>query len=173
MIHYRSVWARDKQIGRVYNHEMSLLPNDYDYCCFLDGDAVWTTKYYGNQIEDIIAQYPKVGMFTCMTNRVNNPNQLYMGRPSKQNDMRVHRKIGTALYNQFKHKVTTCKGLVSGVVMAVRKEVWNHVKFPELEGLAGVDNQYHKDLLAAGYEVVIMQGVYVFHWYDPDRSHLK
>lgn len=173
MIYYRQVWARDRNIGRVYNHEMSLLPNDYDYCCFIDFDAVWTTKYVGNQIEDITAKFPKVGLFTAMTNRVNNPNQLFGGRQGKSNDMHTHRKIGASLYNQFGTKLTTLRGMCSGVVMMVRKEVWNQVKFAELDGLAGVDNQYHKDLLAAGFEVVLMQGVYVFHWYDQDRSHLK
>lgn len=175
MIYFREVWARDKNIGAVYNHEMNLIPKNEDWCCFKDGDATWTTKFWGNQIEDICTKHHEVGMFTAMTNRVNNRQQLYGRAISDDYNMKNHWVIGELLEHRFGDRVEVMKknSPVSGVVMIVQKSTWNRVKFREKPKLAGVDNAMHYDLLEAGFTVKLMRGVYIFHKYDSDRSHLR
>ena len=59
MIYHRTVWATDKNIGAAYNREMELLPNDSDYACFLDADAMFLTPYFGSLIESVVKEYPE------------------------------------------------------------------------------------------------------------------
>ena len=75
-IYYSQPWSTKKNIGAYYNKFMELLPDDDDFACFTDGDAMFMTVYYGRQIEDIVKKYPQCGLFTCMTNRVAFPNQI-------------------------------------------------------------------------------------------------
>jgi hypothetical protein len=52
MTYYFTPYATDKDIGSYYNKCMELL-QDNDYACFVDGDARFTTNYFGSHIEEI------------------------------------------------------------------------------------------------------------------------
>ena len=66
----------DKEdLGKTYNDYMELLPNDDDWACFLDHDAMTTTVDWYKQLQDIIAENPSFDCFSAVTNRIGNPNQ--------------------------------------------------------------------------------------------------
>ena len=44
-------WNSDKKIGVSYNQSMKMI-SDVDWACFIDGDAVHTTSYFGKRIEE-------------------------------------------------------------------------------------------------------------------------
>ena len=44
----------DKNIGFAYNKFMEMLPSEGDWGCFLDHDAMFTTKSWYKQLNDII-----------------------------------------------------------------------------------------------------------------------
>jgi GT2 family glycosyltransferase len=177
MIFYNIPWSSDKNIGKAYNAFIELLPTENDYACFIDGDAVFTTAFFGKQIQEIAEAYPECGLFTAMTNRVGSKYQL--AGEWKSNDMQEHRKIGAAICSNYSD---TCIDIskqqpFSGVCILIRKSTWRKLgKFKE-EGMLGVDTDIHLKAQAEGEKVYLMRGVYLQHWYRGgnanDKKHLE
>ena len=168
-------------LGRCYNEFMALLPADDDWACFIDHDAMFTTRDWYAQLTRVVSRHPDAGCFTAMTNRIGNPAQVHgSGRrrgamPNANHDIQHHRRVGARLRKQFDCAVVplTERHLMSGVVMLTRKSVWKQIGFAP--GFLGVDGAYHRGCLRLGYEVYLMRGVYVYHWYrgDGDVSHVR
>jgi GT2 family glycosyltransferase len=168
-------------LGRCYNAFMELLPTDDDWACFIDHDAMFTTRDWYAQLTRVVTRHSDAGCFTAMTNRISNRAQVYgatrYGRasPNANHDIRYHRRIGARLEKQFGSEVVplTDRQMMSGVVILTRKSVWRQIGFAP--GFLGVDWQYHRDCLRLGYTVYLMRGVYVYHWYrgDGDVSHVR
>ena len=165
----------DKNLGQAYNEVME--STNSDYVIFLDHDAMFTTRDWYHQICTIIDENPEVGLFSAMTNRIGNKQQLaaYPGHNYLE-----HRVVGKNLADEHGTEVVDLiyrrtKGwrMMSGVLMVVKREAWEKVKFTD--GFLGVDNNFHRDMLEAGYPCKLMRGVYLYHFYrgDGDESHLK
>lgn len=177
MIYFNIPWSDEKNIGKAYNSFMELLPRDNDYACFIDGDAVFTTPFFGKQINEIAEAYPECGLFTAMTNRVGSAYQLTGNWQS--NDMKEHRATGERA-QKLHHDVCidiTDRQPFSGVLILIKKSTWLKLgKFKE-DGMLGVDTDIHLKAKAAGEKVYLMRGVYLYHWYRGgnrgDTSHLK
>src|SRR5262245_44490542 len=161
-------------LGRCYNAFMALLPSDDDWACFIDHDAMFTTRDWYTQIARIVARHRDAGCFTAMTNRVANRAQVHGGQLTNH-DIARHRRIGARLKQRFDADVVPLdeRHLMSGVVILTRKGVWKEIGFAS--GFLGVDTEYHRDCLRKGYTVYLMRGVYVYHWYrgDGDLSHVE
>ena len=80
-------------LGYAYNKFMELLPNDDDWACFLDHDAMFTTSNWYHQLETIIKNNPDVGAFGARTNRVANTFQLVGNINLMSNDLEYHRNV--------------------------------------------------------------------------------
>lgn len=184
-------------LGEAYNSFMSLLPSEDDWGCIIDHDAMFTTYSWYNQLTKLVALYPNAGCFTAMTNRVGNACQVinspieiieqpdikekrksnleFINENNNNHDIKYHRKIGENLYKQNGDLVTEIgsKDLLSGVLILVKKRVWEEIKFRQ--GFLDVDNFFHKDCLQKGFKVYLMKGVYIYHWYrgDGSKKHLK
>jgi GT2 family glycosyltransferase len=142
---------------------MELVPNDNDWVCFLDADTMFLTPDYGHQIHRIVKKYPNTGMFTCVTNRVGNPCQRYNGEMSKNSDIIYHRQLALDLQKKHKYHVQELFCRVAGYFMLLKKETWKQVKFPD--GLLGVDYEFSNELYYHGFNIMLMKGVYLFHYY--------
>src|SRR5215471_4826823 len=136
-------------LGRCYNAYMALLPSDDDWACFIDHDAMFTTRDWYGQLARIVERHPGAGCFTAMTNRVSNRAQVY-GRQPADHDIARHRRIGARLRKRFDTAVVPLAGKqpMSGVVMLTRKAVWKKVGFSP--GFLGVDWDYHRGCLRKG-----------------------
>jgi len=156
-------YAQNGNLGNAYNDYMALLPNDDDYACFIDGDAMFLTDDWGHQIYEIVKKNPQVGMFTCYASRVGCPAQLYNGEMSEIGDIRHHRRVAYDLKDRYKTKLTNLPNVISGHLMIIQKKTWKRFKFPN--GLLGVDNYISGRIQQAGLPVVLMRGVYVMHYY--------
>lgn len=92
-------------LGRAYNEVMRRARDD-DWVCFVDHDAVFTTRTWYQQLCEAVEEHPEAGLFGVMTNRVGNPEQeilLDVARGGRDNhDMRYHRKIGAALAEDWR-----------------------------------------------------------------------
>jgi GT2 family glycosyltransferase len=167
-------YSPDGNLGGAYNRFMQLLPED-GWACFLDHDAIWTTRYWYDQIARAIASTPNISVITAVTNRIANARQRARGAPV-DHDMRNHRKFGTAQLAKYGHRLVdiTNDGPISGVVIVLSKAAWRACG-PLPSGLLGVDNHLHASLRSAGRRVFLMPGLYVYHWYrgDGDKSHLR
>lgn len=180
-------------LGWAYNNFMERIGID-DWACFLDHDAMFTTRDWYVQLESIVKQNGDSGCFTAMTNRVGNPMQLpdydfenwgkaadrktfHLEKLSSEysnHDIKLHRTIGKQLFEKHGLQVSnlSLEFPMSGVLILVSKRTWKKVRFAN--GFLGVDNQFHTDCVLQGLPVYLMNGVYVYHWYrgDNDISHL-
>jgi hypothetical protein len=170
-------WNSDKNIGKSYNETMSLV-NDDDWVCFLDGDAVHTTPFFGKRIEDVIKANPQYSLFTCQTNRIGCQYHIPKDVDRLNNDQLYHRNFGEKLWleNQTQVDDITNSQPLSGVLILIKKSTWLKVgKFKE-EKMLTIDNDIHYKVRDFGHKVGIMRGIYVQHWYrggTGDTSHLE
>jgi len=165
----------EKNLGKAYNRYMGLLPNDNDWACFLDHDAMFTTSDWYHQLYEIIDANPEYSCFTAVTNRIGNPDQKFAGIDQNNHDIVYHREIGKKAQEQFRTEVKdiTKRQLLSGVMILVQKSAWKKAgKFSE-KGFLGIDNYFDKALREKEMKTGITKGVYLYHWYRFKDSKLK
>ena len=177
MIHTCIPYASKEQhtnLGWVYNNFMDMVHAN-DWVCFLDHDAIFTTRNWYLQLNEIIKENPDFGMFSCYTNRIGQQSQKISGIDETNHDMAYHRKIGKLLQDTHKNTVReiTTQNILSGVVILISKKTWKEIGGFS-DGFLGVDNKLHQDCSHSGIKVGLMKGVYVYHWYrgDGDVEHL-
>ena len=94
-------YASDGNLGGAYNKAMALLKDPDDWGAFVDHDAMMVQKYWFSILERAIKENPQYGLFTCYTNRVNNPQQILKKFKDKHGQL-IDPKFGTnALYSKF------------------------------------------------------------------------
>lgn len=152
-------------LGRAYNAIMERMAED-EWAVLLDHDAMFTTPAWYHQIRAAITAHPEAGVLTAVTNRIGNPRQRIAGMSADEHDMRVHRARGHELFAQHYAKVIdiTDDKPFSGVLMVMSKRVWAAIEGFK-SGFLGVDTRLHVDLQRAGRRVLMMPGLYVYHWY--------
>lgn len=157
----------ERNLGRAYNEIMERL-SPGDWGCFLDHDAVFTTREWYGQIKRAVQDNPQGGLFTAVTNRIGRKSQIPPGAPAGH-DMRDHRVFGAQLAKQHGHSVRdiTRESPLSGVVMVISREAWKAIGGFK-SGFFGVDNAAHRDVARSGRRVYMMPGLYVYHWYRAD-----
>lgn len=157
----------ERNLGRAYNQTMERLSPE-DWCCFLDHDAVFTTRGWYPQVLRAIAENPRGGLFTAVTNRIGRKTQIPAGAPTGH-DMREHFAFGAKLAEQHGASVrdVTRESPISGVVMILSRETWTAMGGFD-DGFFGVDNAAHRDVARIGKRVFLMPGLYVYHWYRAD-----
>ena len=178
MIYYSIPYNSNKNIGVYYNNFMSILPNDNDWACFLDGDAVFTTTNFGNQLEDIISKYLDAGVFVGVTNRIGCTWQKVDIIDDTINTMDYHREIGKIIQNKYYDlcEDVTFKddNLLSGVLFLIKKEVWKKIGGFKETGMLAIDNDLHLKCRNNNIKVYKMEGVYVYHWYrNNNRKNIE
>lgn len=170
-------WDSGKNIGRSYNQTMSLIKSD-DWVCFLDGDAVHTTHFFGSRIESVIDNNPSFSLLTCYTNRIGCPWQIAPNVNGLSNDQKYHREFGEKIWEINKTNVidVTNNSPLSGVMILIKKSSWEKVGGFKEEKMLSIDNDIHYKFKNAGLKVGLMTGIYVQHWYrggnQQDRKHL-
>lgn len=159
-------WNTDKNLGKAYNESMSLVGSD-DWVCFIDGDAVHTSHFFGKRIEDVVMANPKYSMFTCVTNRVGMLYQIAPNVDTKSNDQAYHRTFGESLWGKYGVNVMdiTDQSKLSGVVILIKKSAWESAAGFKEEKMLTIDGDMHKRVQASGGKVGLMRGIYVQHWY--------
>ena len=179
MIYYSIPYDVNKNIGKYYNDFMSILPNDDDFACFVDGDTIFTTPNYGHVIDRVIKEYPEIGCFTAKTNRVSCKWQVFDGVDVETNDIAYHRELGGNLqdvYDAYCEDVTDSQ-LMSGLLILINKKTWFKIGGFLENGMLGVDNELHRKLIEHDEKLYVMKGIYLYHWYRwPDKTnttHLK
>jgi|TARA_R110000824_G_scaffold166298_1_gene343079 GT2 family glycosyltransferase len=164
----------DKNLGDAYNRHMNLLKDD-DWAVILDHDAMFVQKDWMVHIEKVIKENPEYGFFTCMMNRVGSKWQIPGGIDKDNHDMFYHMGVGKKLRAADLPVVdVTNFPYLSGVVMIVKKSVWDKIGGAP-DGMLGVDGQLHIRCQTANVKVGLMPSLYVYHWYrgDGQKNHLE
>ena len=181
MIHTYTCYApmsMDKNIGATYNKFMGMV-NDDDWVCFLDHDAMFTTHAWYKQLEQVVERIEEaklpIGLLTAVTNRIGNVEQIIFNKISAEaqnHDMYFHRKIGRERMIEFGISGREATNLISGIVMLTSKKAWKETGGFK-DGFLGVDNDYDLQVRKAGYKTVILDGLYVYHWYRADGQPMQ
>jgi GT2 family glycosyltransferase len=173
-------YSSDKNLGKAYNKFFNLLPSG-EWGCVRDLDTCFLTPSSIMVIEKYVKLFPETGIFTCYTNRVGylpgvyKTNQVYQDRVDENSNMLDHIQIAQKLEGG-ELTVTEIDNVISGMLMVVKKEIWELVGgFPD--GLLGIDNEFSKKVLDLGMKIYRMDNVYIWHTYRiwkniRDKSHL-
>lgn len=161
----------NKDLAWAYNSCMKLLPNDDDWACFIDHDAMFTTPDWYHQLNDIIKAHPEYSCFTVMTNRAYATWQIPEHTDSLNHEIGYHRSVGGRLqmenYSNVQDVTEPPTVPFSGVMILYKKSTWKKVPFQKYADnrITGVDNLLHITLRDKGYKLGLMRGVYLYHWY--------
>lgn len=154
-------FALDRNLGRAYNEAMEILPSG-DWACFLDHDAMQTTRDWFRLLVDAIAFKPETGAFVAVTNRIDAFWQRAEESDSENHDIGYHTRIGLArLKRRSLLDITETKGF-GGVCFAVSKRAWADAG-GFADGLLCVDHSLHFGLRQAGYRVYLLEALYCYH----------
>ena len=173
MIHFHSPYSLIKDIGKAYNESAKLVTDPNDWICFTDLDSMFLVPDIGHQLQEIIDQNLEAGLLTCVTNRIGNVHQKYDGKISDEPNILEHRKIALQLSREKRHQVKEIITPISGHLMLIKKATWDSIGgAPEGRGLLSVDNTISNRMTRHGYKTILMEGVYLFHFYRMD-THIK
>lgn len=177
-IHYFTPYSLERDLGKAYNDTVKLVTDKEDWICLVDADLMFLTPDFGHQIKEIIDLYPNTGLFSCYVNRVGTKEQCHNGIISEEPNILHHRKIAIQLAKENRHKIKEIQNPFSGHLMLFKKETWDLIGgAPEGRGILSVDNTITNRMAHHGYKMLVMEGVYCFHYYRlaegrTNKSHL-
>jgi GT2 family glycosyltransferase len=177
MIHIKTPFALDKNLGKAYNDAFKDVPED-DWVCLIDYDVMFLTPNSIRIMYDYVDKFPDAGLFTCLTNRIHPlaMEQLYFGAPSENADIRYWQRNATAQEINTETKVTEIHREVSGFLMLISKKVWSQIKFWEAKKCLGIDTDFTQRVIASGRKIYRMDRLIVWHSYRlndiKDKTHL-
>lgn len=177
-VHILKPYRNDKNLGLAYNEAMAMLPDDSAAClcdldtCFLTPDAGWIVEEYVNR-------NPDAGILTCFTNRISplSKNQLLNDTVSDNTDMKHHIEVAE-FQKKFLFETLEINRDISGFLMVVTKKTWQQYPFDETGRALGIDTHYGRKIRAAGLQIHLMMGLYIWHTYRllngiTDKKHLQ
>ena len=164
-IYHNSPQRSDSNIGLAYNDFMQLL-NSEDWAVFTDLDTCFLTREQPELIEQAIKEYPDTGMFVCYTNRLGQWDQL-LNIKDYNTDINYHIKIAKE-QQELPFSVIPLKGLPSGMLMVIKKATWEKIG-GFLDGFH-IDNNYGFRLLYKGYNILLIENLYIFHLRDLKKT---
>jgi hypothetical protein len=178
-IWYSSPYSTAKNIGKALNEFCELIPDD-DWICLQDGDIMFLTPDWGNQIEETVKRYGnKFQLIGCMTNRLGRNIQKVDGMFDEKDITKHYLKAKELSETHYAEvEVITKKRFVAGMFMLFPKSVWQKHKFKE--NVINFDDCFSRDIVQSGGKLGLMKGLYVFHLYriwsespKTERTHLK
>lgn len=149
---------------------MNLVPEENDWACFLDGDTLFFENDFGHQIQEHINKYPDTGIFTSYASR--SSYQFMVPKDTNQDSDSIiyHRKRSKEIYDRLHGQVKEINNHIAGHLICIKKSTWAMIR-PELlkvcdgANLLGVDTQISNVIRGHGLKILLMRGIYLFHYY--------
>ena len=163
-------YSTEKNLGAAANAMISEIPDPERWVLMTDADVMMLTPNYGHIIQKVIRDYPDTGLFTCVTNRVKNHQQLINGHINEDPNMRTHRRTAKERYYEYGTSCITLKEHISGFFMLFKKATWQKVGGFHKKGILRVDNIFSQAILDAGYKIRLIQGIYALHYYRMNET---
>lgn len=174
-------FSPQKELGKVYNQHVKMVPNDSDWIQLTDWDAMFlSTKSY-QVIEKAIMNYPDTAVFGAMTNRIGYPYQRREAMPDDNADIRHHIQIAEELAEKYKDGQCQEAYSVAGFFMLFKKEYWQNNHFQDrIMDRNGTffDRNFCEKAKRQMKPLRIIKGVYLWHSYRlnkdfTDITHLE
>ena len=161
-------------LGKSYN---DIMRDTKDWALILDHDVyVALNPHWYTMCQEAIEKVGHAaGWITCKTNRIGttssqryrNPDYPYCKDPD---DIVYHTTVAHRLYKQYGNTLIdfTKTGQFSGFFILTHKEAWSKAGgFVEIPGkFLGIDTAYYRAVRKAGYKLILMPGLYVYHIYN-------
>jgi len=171
-IDVRIAYEPGGRIGQDYNRIMR--ETAHEWVLFLDHDVLLLHPSWYEVCRRAILEHPDGGLFTCFTNNIACKHQKAPDAPVGH-DLARHRAYARAIWERYGYACTeNRRWLIGGFFMLTSKTAWRKAGgFPE-DGFFGVDNEYHRRILRAGFKCYRMDGLYCYHIRDrKDRNWIE
>lgn len=173
-ISYYQPFAIDGNLGKEYNYVQNGHDDD-DWICITDQDVCFLDSRLKLWIAKTVVSNPDFDIFTCMTNRLSDSQQLVKGMYDIA-DIRMHKMATINQWKKFGTKVKEATQPTAGLFMLMKARTLRSVPFRN--GLIYLDTDFYLRALAEDYRVGIMRGIYIFHYYRLSEgkgsiSHLR
>ena len=168
-IHFTIPYSFEKKLFEAYDFEMQKVADPEDWVAFTDGDILFFPANFGHIIQSHINKHPETGMFTCYTNRIKNDIQLLSRKAWDIDSLKHHFNVAKSMQQNAAGQSYTVKGKLGGMLMVMKKAVWEEVKEDIREKtqnmkLLSVDNAICDVLMQHNYTMRIMEDMYVLHY---------
>ena len=168
-IDVRIPYEPNGHLGYDYNRIMR--ETIYDWVLLLDHDIFLLNPNWYHICQEAIKTTPQAGLFTCRTNA--HHTQQDTSAPAGSSIME-HQEYAKKVWRERGMRVSRM-GKVAGFFMLVNKEAWRAVDGFPGEGMFGEDWSFSRKLNKAGWPVLCLEGLYVYHhkartgtWVDGD-----
>jgi len=163
---------RGRNLPAAIDRYMRVVPED-DWGLLLDHDIAFTTRSWYRVLERAIEENPEAGMFICKTNRLRPRRSRFQmcGDPNCHDMVEMHR-VGLELERTWGASVKDVTHVgspngpryASGLFMCFRKSTWRRIY--EMGRLPSFpDYEIHRRVAALGLKVLLLEGVFVYHWF--------
>lgn len=170
MIYFFTPYSFEKKLFEAYDTYIKLLPGKNDWACFLDGDALFFENNFGHQVQEYIDKHPDAGILTSYASRCGYKYMVPEGNDQENDSIKYHRIKSKEIYEKLHGQVKEINNNISGHLICIKKSTWLLIRDELLivcsgANLLGVDTQITKIILGHGMKILLMRGIYLFHYY--------
>lgn len=170
MIYFFTPYSFEKKLFQAYDTYMNLVPDDDDWACFLDGDTFFFENNFGHQILEHTERYPHAGILTSYASRSSYHFMVPRDTNQESDSIKYHRTRSAEIYQRLHGQVKEINDHIAGHLMCIKKSTWKLIR-PQLlkvldgANLLGVDTQISNAVRSQGKKILLMRGIYLFHYY--------
>lgn len=163
-------------LGYGYNEHIADKHKMSDWLCVMDMDTCILNNKIPLKLYEYTKQYKDAGILTAYTNRIGgHKTQLFNSELSENDSILYHKEITDKLL-QLPNRVKTINQPISGFFM-----LFKYSTFEEVGGFENgifVDGKFSEKVLKTGKHILLMENIYVFHYYrlkegKQYKEHLK
>lgn len=182
MLYFFTPYSFTRRLFDAYDQYINLMPSDDDWACILDGDTAFLRSDFGHQIEEYIKRFPTTGLFTCYASRCWYDYQRPLNSIPDADSILRHKAIADKQKQFHEFEAEKLNKKIAGHLIVIQKKTWLALRdevalLCRNETIEGVDTFLSKALLASGRTILLMKGLYIFHYFrllegSTTRKHL-
>jgi len=167
MIYSFTPFSVEKNFGKAINQCCSIVPNDEDWICIRDGDAMNLTPDWGVIMQDAIDKYGSdYQLFGCWTNRLNKDNgghQMVSKFSYEDFDMIYHYYLAKNIADLSDNSIYPVHS-IAGFFMLFQKKTWI-LAGGFTENSKAFDVKFCDAVKKKGGKIGLINRLYMFHLY--------
>jgi GT2 family glycosyltransferase len=166
MIYTFVPYSTEKNFGKAINDCCQIVPNQEDWICIRDGDAMNLTPDWGMIIQEAIDNHGnEFDLFGCWTNRLNLDNgrhQITTTSTYHEKDVLAHHYFAKSI-NKLGIGITQVPS-IAGFFMLFKKKTWIQAG-GFIENSVQFDTDFCRRVKFNGGKIGLINRLYMFHLY--------